>query len=91
MITVWGRATSSNVQIVMWALGELGLEANRIDVGGAYGGTDTAEYRALNPNGLVPTFRDDEVTLWESAAILRYLAARHGDEAFWPRDPVRRG
>ncbi|MBK0398576.1 glutathione S-transferase family protein [Limibaculum sp. M0105] len=90
MITVWGRATSSNVQIVMWALGELGLEANRIDVGGAYGGTDTAEYRALNPNGLVPTFRDDEVTLWESAAILRYLAARHGDEAFWPRDPVRR-
>ena len=89
-ITVWGRATSSNVQIVMWALSELGLPAERIDVGGAYGGLDTPDYLAMNPNAKIPTFRDDKVLLWESAAILRYLAARHGDEAFWPRDPAKR-
>jgi len=89
-ITVWGRATSSNVQVVMWALAELGLEADRLDVGGAYGGTNKPEYLSMNPNGLIPTFRDDRVLLWESAAILRYLAARHGDEAFWPREPAAR-
>lgn len=90
MMTVYGRATSSNVQIVMWALGELGLEADRLDIGHSYGGNDTPEYLAMNPNGLVPVLRDGDVVLWESCAILRYLAARHGDETFWPQDPAAR-
>ena len=90
MITVWGRTTSSNVQIVMWALAELGLTCKRIDVGGAFGGTDTAEYISMNPNRLVPTVQDDDLTLWESAAIVRYLGARYGDEQFWPQDPAKR-
>lgn len=90
MITVWGRATSSNVQIVMWALSELKLACRRIDVGGAFGGTDTPEYTGMNPNRLVPTVRDGDLTLWESAAIVRYLGARYGDEQFWPQDPARR-
>ena len=91
MITVWGRKTSSNVQIVMWAIGELGLEHERIDWGGRFGGNDDPEYRRMNPNGLVPTIRDGELVMWESAAILRYLGARYGDEKFWPRDPAARG
>lgn len=90
MMKVLGRNTSSNVQIVMWALAELGLKAERLDYGHSYGGTDTPEYRALNPNGLVPVFQDDDLTLWESGAILRYLGAKYGDEAFWPRDPAVR-
>jgi glutathione S-transferase len=91
MITVWGRATSSNVQIVMWALAEIGLDCKRIDAGHSFGGLDTAEYRAMNPNGLVPTLIDgDEEPLWESAAIVRYLGAKYGSEAFWPRDPAER-
>lgn len=90
MITVWGRTTSSNVQMVMWALGELGLEHRRHDVGGAFGGNDTPEYLAMNPNGLVPTFEDKGVKLWESAAIVRYLGAAYGDEQFWPKDPLKR-
>lgn len=90
MITVYGRATSSNVQIAMWTIGEIGLEYERLDIGHSYGGNDTPEYLAMNPNGLVPTIRDGDLVLWEAAAIMRYLAARYGDEAFWPRDPAVR-
>lgn len=90
MITVYGRATSSNVQIVMWAIGELGLEYERLDYGHSYGKTKTPEYLAMNPNGLVPTVRDGDLVLWESGAVLRYLAARYGAEPFWPADPARR-
>lgn len=90
MLTIWGRNTSSNVQIVMWAVGELGLAHERIDWGGAFGGNDDPEYRKMNPNGLIPTVRDGDLVVWESGAILRYLAARHGDEAFWPGDPAKR-
>ena len=89
-IEVWGRATSSNVQIVMWAVNELGLEHQRFDVGGAFGGTDTAEYRAMNPMGLVPVLRDGETVLFESGAILRYLGARYGDDGFFPEDTSKR-
>ncbi len=90
MITVWGRATSGNVQVVMWAIGELGLEHERRDVGGKFGGTDTPEYAAMNPNRLVPTIKDGELVLWESAAIVRYLGATYGSEAFWPQSAARR-
>jgi glutathione S-transferase len=90
MITIWGRNTSSNVQVGMWAVGELGLEHERIDWGGAFGGGEDPEYRAMNPNGLVPTVRDGDLVMWESPAILRYLGARYGDEGFWPADPAER-
>ena len=90
MITVWGRATSSNVQTVMWALGELGLAHERIDWGGAFGGNDDPEFRAMNPNGLVPVLKDGPTVLWESPVIVRYLGARYGDGQFWPQDPGHR-
>lgn len=90
MITIHGRTTSSNVQLVMWAVGELGLPHERLDVGGAFGGTKTPEYLAMNPNALVPVLQDGELTLFESAAILRYLGARYGNEPFWPRDAGKR-
>jgi glutathione S-transferase len=84
---VWGRATSSNVMKVLWGLGELALPFERIDVGGAFGKTDTPEYRAMNPTGLVPTLQEGSFTLRESNAILRYLAQAHGsDSALWPTD-----
>ena len=90
MIEVLGRATSGNVQFVMWTLAEVGLEASHTDLGGAFGGLDTPEFRALNPNGLIPVVRIDDTVLFESAAIVRYLAAARGSESFWPRDPLRR-
>ena len=90
MITIWGRATSVNVQAVMWAVAELGMEFERIDAGGAFGGLDTPEFRAMNPNGLVPVLRDRDTFLWESAAIVRYLGAQYGGDQFWPADPLKR-
>jgi glutathione S-transferase len=90
MIKVWGRATSLNVQIVMWALAELDLACERIDVGGAFGGLDTPEFLSMNPNGRIPVIEDKGAVLWESAAIVRYLGAEYGSESFWPADHLSR-
>ncbi|MFN3614572.1 MAG: glutathione S-transferase family protein [Rubrimonas sp.] len=81
-ITVWGRRNSSNVQKVLWALEELGLPFQRVRAGGQFGGLD-ADYRAMNPNGYVPTIRDGALTLFESDAILRWLARTHGAGRLW--------
>ena len=76
---IWGRNTSSNVQKAMWAVGELKLPCERIDVGGAYGKTKDPFYLAMNPNSLVPTLEEDDgFTLWESNSVVRYLSAKHG-------------
>jgi glutathione S-transferase len=91
MLEIWGRKTSSNVQALMWCVGELGLGFRRHDVGHKYGGNDTPEFLAMNPNGTVPVLRDDGgEPLWETGAILRYLGTRYGDEPFWPKDLMRR-
>src|SRR5437870_13018870 len=78
MLKVWGRKTSSNVQKVMWAIGELGLAHERVDIGGPFGGNKEPAYLAMNPNGLVPTLEEDNLILWESNSIVRYLAGRYG-------------
>lgn len=91
MLTVWGRKSSSNVQALMWCIGELELPHERHDVGHIYGGNDTPQYLAMNPNGLVPVLSDDGAEpLWETGAILRCLASRYGPETFWPADPLKR-
>ncbi len=90
MITIYGRADSSNVQAVSWGAAELGLEVERLDFGHRFGGTDTPEFRAMNPLGLVPVLRDGDLVMWESCAILRYLSARYGSAPFWPADPAGR-
>ena len=88
---IWGRNTSSNVMKVLWTARELDLPFERIDVGGAFGKTDTAEYRAMNPTGLVPTLQEDAFSLWESNAICRYLCHAHAPHSpLWPQDPQHR-
>ncbi len=89
MLTIWGRGTSINVQKLLWGCVELGIAYDRHDVGGTFGGTDTTEYRLLNPNGLVPTIEDSGIVLWESNVILRYLATKQGG-ALFPQDLLRR-
>jgi glutathione S-transferase len=87
MIKVWGRNTSSNVQKVMWAISEIGLPHERIDIGGAFGKNDEAEYLAMNPNGLVPTLEEEDgFLLWESNTIVRYLAAKHKSAVLEPAE-----
>lgn len=86
MIRIWGRNTSVNVQKAMWAVGELGLPHERIDVGGAFGKNREPAYLAMNPNGLVPTLEEDGFLLWESNSIVRYLAAKYGAGTLEPAD-----
>lgn len=88
MIEIWGRRSSSNVQKVLWAAAELGLDFKRHTVGGSFGGNATASYLAMNPNGLIPVLQDGEITMFESNAIVRYLAARHGAGGLRPSDPA---
>jgi glutathione S-transferase len=80
MLRIWGRNNSINVQKVLWTCGELGLPFERIDAGMAFGVNNTPEYKAMNPNGLVPLID-------ESHAIVRYLARRHGTGRIWPTEP----
>lgn len=86
MLVIWGRTNSINVQKVLWCCEELALEYRRVDAGGAFGIVNTPEYRKLNPNGLVPTIEDDGLVLWESNAIVRYLAAKYPAAGLWPTD-----
>ena len=87
VIKIWGRNTSSNVQKVMWAIGEIGLPHERIDIGGPFGKNREAAYLAMNPNGLVPTLEEEDgFLLWESNSIVRYLAAKHKATVLEPAD-----
>lgn len=90
MLKIWGRNTSSNVQKTMWAVGELGLEHERFDVGGSYGKNKEPAYLAMNPNGLVPTLLDGDFILWESNTIVRYLAREYGVGKLEPEDAKER-
>ncbi len=88
---VLGRVTSINVRKVLWALDELGLPYEREDWGLPLRDPKVPEFLALNPNGQVPVIRDGEVTLWESTAILIYIADRYGSGLLLPTDHARRG
>ena len=86
MLKLWGRLSSINVQKVVWCLDEIGAPSERVEAGGQFGVVNTPEYRAMNPNGLVPTLEDDGFVLWESNAIVRYLVAKHPEAKLWPED-----
>ena len=90
MLKILGRKTSSNVQKVLWCCGEIGLAFERTDVGGPFGGNKAPQYLAINPNGLVPVIDDEGFLLWESNAIVRYLAAKHSMGSLCPADLRRR-
>jgi len=91
MLKIWGRTTSSNVQKAMWAIGEMGLAHERVDIGGPFGMNKEPAYLAKNPNGLVPTLEEDDgFVLWESNSIVRYLAAKHSARILEPADPQLR-
>jgi glutathione S-transferase len=90
VLRVWGRSNSINVQKVLWCCEELNVPYHRVDVGGRFGGNMEPEYLRLNPNGLVPTISDGGFVLWESNAIVRYLANRHGMGTLCPEDLVER-
>ena len=84
MLKIWGRLSSINVRKVVLVAQELGLPFERVDAGGSFGIVQTPEYLAKNPNALVPVVEDDQVQLWESNVIVRYLCARHAPDTLYP-------
>jgi len=86
MLKIWGRESSSNLKKVVWFCEEAGVPYERIDAGMSFGVVNTPEFRAMNPNGLVPVIEDHGFILWESNAILRYLGAKHSAGKLWPTD-----
>ena len=91
MLNIWGRSDSSNVQALMWCVAELDLPYTRTDAGHRFGLTNSPEFLAMNPNGTVPVLQDGtNPPLWETGAILRYLAGRYAPDSFWPADPTSR-
>ena len=90
MLRVLGRATSGNVQKVIWLLEEIGLPYKREDYGRQFNNTGDAAYLKLNPNGKVPTLVDGDTVIWESNTILRYLCNKQDGHALYPSDPAAR-
>jgi len=86
MLKILGRKNSSNVQKVIWACEEMSLTFAQEDIGGPFGRNKDPEYLALNPNGTVPTIVENGFSMWESNAIIRHLASRHGVGTLWPKD-----
>lgn len=91
MLKIWGRRNSVNVKKVLWCAEEAGVASELTEAGMAFGLNNEPWFRALNPNGLVPLIRDGDVTLWESNAIVRYLAAKYAPGSLSAIDPGVRG
>jgi glutathione S-transferase len=87
-LKVLGRITSINVRKVVWALEEMGVSYEREDWGMPIRDPKVQEFLALTPNAQVPVLIDDGFVLWESNAIVRYLADKHGKLV--PADPQGR-
>ena len=98
-LKLWGRPTSGRTQKVLWTLAEIGLPFEFVMASGEmgpaghvakgnrpYGVVDTPEYRALNPNGRIPTIDDGGFVLWESNSIVRYLAMQYAPDLLYGND-----
>ncbi|WP_206662467.1 glutathione S-transferase family protein [Pseudohoeflea suaedae] len=86
MLKILGRTTSINVRKVLWACDYLGLQYEREDWGRGVRPTSEPEFLALNPNAQIPVLIEGDFVLWESQAILRYLATTEGDSALLPQE-----
>lgn len=90
MIEVWGRKNAYNVQKVIWALHELGLEYRHRDVGSTPGDLETKAFLAKNPHARIPVILDKNEFIWESNTIIRYLACTYGKGGLWNESPILR-
>jgi len=90
MLKILGKPISINVRKVLWLCEELALPYELEPWGAGYRDTDTPEFRALNPNAMVPVIVDQDAVLWESNTICRYLAGKHGRDDLLPNGPLAR-
>ena len=89
MLEIWGRKNANQVIQVLWTLSELSVEHKRHSIGTESGDLETDDYKSLNPNSKIPTIRDNGFVLWESHAIIRYLARQYGYGSLYPKDPQK--
>jgi glutathione S-transferase len=68
----------------------LGIPLERIPLDISKGENRTPEYLKLNPNGKTPTLTDGNFSLWESNAIMIYLASKKSGNDLWPTDELKR-
>jgi glutathione S-transferase len=80
MLRILGRITSINARKVLWAADEMGLAYEHEAWGKPVRDPNVPEFLAMNPNGQVPVIVDDGFVLWESGAIMRYLAEKTGSD-----------
>jgi glutathione S-transferase len=85
MLRLWGRMSSINVRKAVLAAQHLDLPVERIDAGQVFGIVQTPEYKAKNPNALIPLLEHDDFTLWESNVIVRYLCALRPEAGLYPQ------
>ena len=90
MLKILGKSSSINVRKVLWTCAELNLPYELEEWGSGFRPTDVPEFRALNPNALVPVVIDAGQALWESNTICRYLVSREGRTDLLPADPLAR-
>lgn len=89
-LRILGRTTSINVRKVLWTADLIGISYENEPWGLPVRDPNVPEFLALNPNGQVPVIVDGEYVLWESNAIMRYLAESRRS-GLWPVDARERG
>lgn len=90
MIQILGRADSINVRKVLWVCDELNISYHREEWGRGFQSTREATFLALNPNATIPVLIDDDVVLWQSNSIIRYLANQYAGQLLYPVEAKQR-
>jgi glutathione S-transferase len=85
-ITLYHLQDSPHARKVRLLAAELGISLTLLDCDPRIGETRTSDYLSLNPNGRIPTLVEGGFVLWESPAILKYLAAKRPERALAGRD-----
>ena len=83
MPTLYHSAQSRSIR-PRWVLEEIGVPYELVRLNLQAGEQRTPEYLKINPNGAVPAYVDETVTLFESAAICQYLADRYSEKRLAP-------
>lgn len=79
---------SGNCYKVRLLLSMLDLDYERVRIDSTAGETQTAEFKRVNPRGQIPVLIDGDTAIWDSMAILVYLARRYGDERWLRADAL---